>query len=89
MGFTCILKTNIVLDGRYWDCNTFHKQRILGTSNLKEFAEDNFEFGENGRNFSESVEKNEGKGEIAHVFKRLKLQTRKIQGLFGKGLICS
>ena len=21
MGFTCILKTNIVLDGRYWDFN--------------------------------------------------------------------
>ena len=52
-------------------------------------------FDENGRKFSKSVENTLGKGEIAryeqfllshNVFKNLGLQTRKNQGLFGKGL---
>ena len=33
---------------------------------LKEFAEDNSKFDENGRKFSKSVESTVGKGEIAH-----------------------
>ena len=50
---------------------------------------------ENGRMFSKRVENTVGKGEIARYeqfllsrqcFKRLVLQTRKNQGLFGKGL---
>ena len=62
---------------------------------LKEFGDCNFKFDENGRKFSKWVENTVGKGEIAHyeqfsfslgVFKRLILQTRKNQGLFGKGL---
>ena len=50
---------------------------------------------ENGRKFSKWVKNTMGKGEIARMsnfsfshsaFKRLLLQTRKNQGLFGKGL---
>ena len=72
------------------------KRQILGSSKLKEFADDNFKFDENGRKFAKRVENTVGKGEIAcyeqfflslSVFKRLVLQTRKNQGLFGKGLI--
>ena len=62
---------------------------------MKEFTDEKFEFDESGRNFSERVENTVGKEEIAcyeqfllsnSVFKRLELQTRKNQGLFGKGL---
>ena len=35
------------------------------SSKLKEFAEDNFKFIENGRKFSKRVENNVGQGEIA------------------------
>ena len=64
----------------------FPKQQFLDTSRLKEFAEDNSKFDENGRKFSTQVENTVGKGENARVSKRLVLQTRKNQGLFGKGL---
>ena len=57
---------------------------------------DNFKFDENSRKFSKRVENTVGKGEIARYeqfllfpqcFKKiLLLQTRKNQGLFGKGL---
>ena len=62
---------------------------------MKKVADDDFKFDENSRKFSKWVENTVGKGEIAHykqfllfqsVFKRLILQTRKNQGLFGKGL---
>ena len=68
---------------------------------MKEFADDNSKFDENGKKLSKRVENTEEKGEIAHyeqflitsnfsfshsVIKRLVLQTRKNQGLFGKGL---
>ena len=43
----------------------FPKQQILDTSKLKEFADDNFEFDENGRKLSIRVENTEGKVEIA------------------------
>ena len=56
--------------------------QTLDASKLKEFADDNFKFDENGRKSSEWVENTVGKGEIA----RNELQTRKNQGLFGKGL---
>ena len=59
----------------------------LDSSKLKEFADDNFNFDENSRKFSKRVENTVGKGEISRsVFNRLVLQTRKKQGLFGKGL---
>ena len=41
------------------------KRNILDSSKLKEFAEDNFKFDENGRKLSKRVENTEGKGEIA------------------------
>ena len=44
----------------------FPQQQILDSSNLKEFADNNFEFDENDRKFSNMVENNVGKGEIAH-----------------------
>ena len=60
---------------------------------VKGFADDNSKFYENDRNFSKQVENIVEKGEIAcyfsfshSVFKRLAVQTRKNQGLFGKGL---
>ena len=77
-------------------CLLFPKRQILDSSKLKEFADDNFEFDdESGRKFSERWENTVIYGEIAHydnfsfshsVFKRPLLQTRKKQGLFGKGL---
>ena len=41
------------------------KRQILDSSKQKEFADDNFEFNENGRKVSKLVENTEGKGEIA------------------------
>ena len=42
------------------------KRQILDYSKLKEFADDNFRFDENGRKFSKRVENNVGKGGTAH-----------------------
>ena len=44
----------------------FPKRQILNSSELKEFAEDNFNFGKNGRKLSKWVENTVGKEEIAH-----------------------
>ena len=64
--------------------------------NLKEFADTIFRYDENIGKFSEKIENNVGKEEIApyeqlllflHVFKRFILQTCRNQGLFVKGLI--
>ena len=44
----------------------FPKQQILDSSKLKDVAEENFNFDENGREFSISGENTVGKGEIAH-----------------------
>ena len=46
--------------------NPFYKQQDSESSKLKEVADDNFKFDENGRNFSKWVQNTEGKGEIAH-----------------------
>ena len=45
---------------------TFPKQHILDSSKLTEFADDNFNFGENYRKFFKQVENTIGKQEIAH-----------------------
>ena len=45
--------------------NPFPNDKILDWFKLKEFADDNFDFNENGRKFSERVENTVGKGEIA------------------------
>ena len=44
---------------------TLPKQQILDSSKLKEFADENFKFYENGRKFSKWVESTVGNGEIA------------------------
>ena len=44
----------------------FPKRQILDSSKLREFADDNFKFDENAREFSKRVENAVGKGEIAH-----------------------
>ena len=41
------------------------RRQILDSSNLKEFADDNFKFDKNGRKLSKQVENTVGKGEIA------------------------
>ena len=43
----------------------FPKRQIVDSAYLKDFADDNFEFDENGGKFSKRVE-TLGKGEIAH-----------------------
>ena len=45
---------------------TDYQTTNLDSSKLKEFADDNFKFDENGRKLSKQVENNVGKGEIAH-----------------------
>ena len=48
-----------------WFSYQLPKWPILDTSKLKEFADDNFNFDENGRKFSKRIENTMGKGEIA------------------------
>ena len=43
----------------------FPKKQTLDSSNLKEFADNNFRFDEKGRQFFKIVENTVGKGEIA------------------------
>ena len=43
----------------------FPKCQILDSCKLKEFADDNFKFDENGKKFLKRVENTVGKGEIA------------------------
>ena len=75
--------------------NSFSNNRFLDSSNLKEFADDNFKFDESDRRSSKTLENTVGREEIARyeqfllfnsVFKRLLLHTRKNKGLIGKGL---
>ena len=75
---------------------TLFKHQNLVSSKLKAFADDNNEFYENSRKLSKRAENTEGKVEkmlvisnfyfFHSVFKRLVMQTRKNQGLLGKGL---
>ena len=44
---------------------THYQMTNLDSSELKEFADDNFKFDENGRKLSKRVENTVGKGEIA------------------------
>ena len=50
----------------FYPVNPFPKQQILDYSKLKDFADDNFKFDENGRKFSKMVENTVGKGEIGN-----------------------
>ena len=45
--------------------NPFPNDTISDSSILKEFADDSFKFGKNGRKLSKRVENTVGKGEIA------------------------
>ena len=47
------------------DIKPITRRHILDSSKLKEFADDNFKFDENGRKLSKQVENTVGKGEIA------------------------
>ena len=47
-----------------YDINSLSNDKILDRSKLKEFADDNFEFDENGREFFERIENTVGTGEI-------------------------
>ena len=53
-----------MLEGQSFNL-TFPKQQILDSSKVKEFADDNFKFDENGGKFSKRVENTKGKGEIS------------------------
>ena len=71
---------------------TLSPKQTLDSSKLKEFADDNFKFDENGRKSIRIGRKHCGKRRkcslraTSPVFKRLVLQTRKKKGLFGNGL---
>ena len=54
-------KCNVILSILY----PFPKQHILDSSEQKDFADDNFKYDKNGRNFFKQVENTVGKGEIA------------------------
>ena len=71
--FFSLYETLTNLQGKVFECsatailiNPFPKQQILVSFRLKEFADDNFKFDENGRKLSKQVENTVGKGEIAH-----------------------
>ena len=82
--------------GYTWIFDPSPKRQILDSSELRDFADDNFKLDENGGEFFKGVENTEGKGEIAcykqfllfshSVIEILALQTRENKGLFGKGL---
>ena len=46
------------------ELNLFPNNKALDSSKLKEFADDNFKFDENGGKFSEWLENTVGKGEL-------------------------
>ena len=62
----------------------FPKRQSLDVSRLKEFADDSFEFDENGTKFSKRVEDTVGKGEIARYEQFLFFPA-----VFSKDLYCS
>ena len=68
----------------------FPKRQILDCSKLKEFADNNFKFDENGRKFFKRVENTvlltSNFSFSQSVFKTFVLQTHKNKGLFGRGL---
>ena len=59
--FCSVLSTDLPLISSH----SFPKRQIFDSSKLKEFADDNFRFNENGTKFFKRVENNVEKGEIA------------------------
>ena len=91
-----IIPMAMVANGGIRITGVYPKRQILDFSKLKDIADDNFKFDENDRKFSKRVEYTAGKREIARYeqflvfpqcFIRFVLQTRKNQGLFGKGMM--
>ena len=77
-------------------CLTIPKRQNLDSSKLKEFANDNFKYDENGGKFSKRVENTVGKGEIAryeqfllfpHCFQKTCVADTYKHGFVGKWLI--
>ena len=66
--------------------NPITRRQILDSSELKEFANDNFKFDENGRKLSKWVENTVGKGEIAHLQAISPFPTAFSKGLFPRGV---
>ena len=71
------------------------RRQILGSSKLKEFADDNLKFEENGRKLFKPVENTVGKGEIARYeqfllfpqcFQKVRFQGHQKVSLCGNGL---
>ena len=58
-------ETKTMLFGKWLTHYTSPKRQILGSSKLKEFADDNFKFYEKGKKFSKQIENTVRKGEIA------------------------
>ena len=57
---------------------------MLDSSNLKEFADNNFKFLENGKGLCERIEKTGGKGEIARYKQFLLFPTVFLKDLYCK-----
>ena len=53
--FSTLLNKKSIIPATY---KSFHNEKILDSSKLREFAEDNFGFDENGRKSSEKIENN-------------------------------
>ena len=60
-----MVKTDLVCPSELKSFQPITRQQILDSSKLKEFADDNFKFDENGSKLSKQVENMVGKGEIA------------------------
>ena len=84
-------------DGNHHKSNVYPipRRQILDSSKLKEFADNNFKFDEDGKKLSKWVENTVGKGVIARyeqflfshsVFKRLVSQGHQRVSLCGNGL---
>ena len=54
-----------VVVSEQWSLNPFPNDKFFDSFKLKDFADDNFKFDENGRKFAKGVENTVGKGEIA------------------------
>ena len=64
---------------------THYQRHILDSSKLKEFADDNFKFDDNGRKLSKWAENTFGKGEIARYEQFLLSPLCFKKGLFPRG----
>ena len=59
-----VFVTNKMVCFKWFFFLPFPKRKILDSSKLKEFADNNFKFVKNGRKLSKRIENTVGKGEI-------------------------